>query len=321
MLIALQNGENEKFFPTVQEAVDNAKNKDTIYIPGGIYPLTNSILAIDKELHFVGVGHNPDSLSVQGNTMLKGSISLVAGSSNSTFEGLYLDGGIIAGTDTTDEDVDNIFILRCNCLLIKLSQFSTNWKIFENVVRGNISGYRLYYTEIIGAQQNLIFNNFINSGVDNFGSNNIFKNNIFFLGQIMAVHDCTFCNNIFGTSRYSFSSVNSLVIKNNIFQYLEIPTGCISSNNISSETSDISSIFVYMTGDVFNNSNNFQLKSTSPGKNAGTDGTDIGVYGGAYPWKAGAIPSFPHIQSAIISPKTDSIGNLNIRIRVSAQDY
>ena len=65
--------------------------------------------------------------------------------------------------------------------------------------------------------------------------------------------------------------------------------------------------------------NNYRLKSTSLGHNAGTDGTDIGIYGGVFPWKDGSMPSNPHIISKTIPGTTDASGNLNVNIKVEAE--
>ena len=57
-LIAIQNGNNHAFYTTLDSAITQSQNGDTIYIPGGGYPLT---VPINKPLHIYGVGHNPDS--------------------------------------------------------------------------------------------------------------------------------------------------------------------------------------------------------------------------------------------------------------------
>jgi len=67
--------------------------------------------------------------------------------------------------------------------------------------------------------------------------------------------------------------------------------------------------------------NDYHLKADSPGKNAGKDGTDIGIYGGSYPWKEGSLPFNPHYQKIQVAPKTDNQGNLNVNIMVKAQDH
>ena len=65
--------------------------------------------------------------------------------------------------------------------------------------------------------------------------------------------------------------------------------------------------------------NKLRILPNSPAKNAGTDGTDIGIYGGPRPWREGALSSNPHIQSKTIAPETDAQGRLNVNIRVKAQ--
>ena len=65
---------------------------------------------------------------------------------------------------------------------------------------------------------------------------------------------------------------------------------------------------------------NFHLRPGCLGKNAGTDGTDLGIYGGSFPWKNGSLPPNPHIQTKNISSATDPIGNLNVNIKVKAQE-
>jgi hypothetical protein len=70
----------------------------------------------------------------------------------------------------------------------------------------------------------------------------------------------------------------------------------------------------------FSYSDDYHLKSTSVGVNAGRDGTDIGIYGGAFPWKEGSLTFNPHYQRINISPTTDNNGNLNVNIKVEAQE-
>lgn len=65
---------------------------------------------------------------------------------------------------------------------------------------------------------------------------------------------------------------------------------------------------------------NFHLKINSIGKNAGTDGTDIGIYGGLYPWKDGSIPSNPHISLLKVDTKTNANGILNATFQVTPQN-
>ena len=64
---------------------------------------------------------------------------------------------------------------------------------------------------------------------------------------------------------------------------------------------------------------NLKIREDSPCKNAGTDGTDIGIFGCPAPYKDGAVPFNPHINKALISGQTDKDGKLKVDIQVSAQ--
>lgn len=80
------------------------------------------------------------------------------------------------------------------------------------------------------------------------------------------------------------------------------------------------SIFIDPQDFVYNFKNDFHLQANSSGKNAGSDGTDIGIYGGRFPWKDGGLPITPHIESKFVNGTTDTNGNLNVKIKVAAQD-
>jgi hypothetical protein len=51
----------------------------------------------------------------------------------------------------------------------------------------------------------------------------------------------------------------------------------------------------------------------------GTDGTQVGIYGGALGYKPGAVPSNPHFSSATVAPTTNKDGKLNVNVKVIAQ--
>jgi hypothetical protein len=129
-------------------------------------------------------------------------------------------------------------------------------------------------------------------------------------------------NNIFinyNSSCYWASYSSGSFFNNNLFvEDWIIPDNCFGSGNIVNQPQ--SSIFINQSGNNFSYAHDYHLQPTCPGKNAGTDGTDIGIYGGSHPWKEGSIPFNPHIQYKTISGSTDENGNLNVNIKVSGQD-
>jgi hypothetical protein len=139
----------------------------------------------------------------------------------------------------------------------------------------------------------------------------LFENNIFCFPGI----------NNYGSWVSPIGGANNCIIKNNLLvnePSFPIGTTNIYSNNIIVSSSD--SIFINQSGVIFNYLHDYHLKYTCPAKNAGSDGTDIGIYGGAFPWKEGSIPSNPHIQFKSIAPKTTNQNTLPIQIKVKAQD-
>jgi len=62
----------------------------------------------------------------------------------------------------------------------------------------------------------------------------------------------------------------------------------------------------------------YHLKSTSPGKNAASDGTDIGPYGGNNPFVWGGIFSIPNItQTHITNPVINQSTPINVNVKAN----
>ena len=87
-LIAVQNGGTTSFYSSLDSAVNNAQNGDTIYIPGGNYTINDTI---NKRIHLVGSGIHPDSANVTSMTLISGysQIILDSGADNGSVTGIY----------------------------------------------------------------------------------------------------------------------------------------------------------------------------------------------------------------------------------------
>jgi hypothetical protein len=341
-LIAIQNGDTPTFYTNLDSAIVHAQNGDTIYIPGGIFNINRQI---NKRIYIIGIGHNVNYSSATGYTLLTGDILLQKGASGGLITGAYISGAIRYGrndyaSNSGDSlmDVDDFIISRCNIsyiLLYSTSQgcfgsnlLASNNLFIENIIRGN--------STLSNSTNHKFYNNIIQGTVRQVDQC-ILKNNIFLYSgdgtnnnsPIIAPSNCIIENNIFfgpkAFSRqylcYYYKDMNNDIINNNLF--LENITSfcgtCYGYNNIINQLD--TSIFINHTGNSFNYSNDYHLKSDSPGKFAGKDGTDIGIYGGSFPWKEGSIPFNPHYQEVQIAPQTDNQGNLNVKIKVSAQDH
>jgi hypothetical protein len=315
-LVAVQNGSNVSFYTQVTSAIAAAASGDTIYIPGGRWNLggINSPVYITKTLHIIGTGHNPASTQAGGICFLDGYIYLRSGASNGSLTGVLLSGAFGGSIAYQNDVVVNYSCTRNRIGAVYLFSGFSGCVFAENVIDGSVDGGN--------AANNVFSNNIFASTVGDFSVGNMFKNNLWMNTNITSgpFSYCIFDNNIIFSSARMGTVTNS-VFNNNLFvDNISFPWGTnTGSNNIVSQAQ--SSIFVSQTGNTFNYTQDYHLKSSCPGKNAGKDATDIGIYGGVYPWKEGSIPFNPHVESVNIAPSTNSSGNLKVNIKVEAQDH
>lgn len=326
---AVQGASGSQFYSSIELAYTNASSGDTIYIPGGAFNLSGGLLTVDKEIHLVGVGHYPDSTQATNYSYLNGTIRLITGSDNSSVTGIYLNGYINLGSSSTSQDVDQITITRCNVDNIQLgysvsanNSSSTGHLIQENVIR-----HMIY---VNSTQNVLIQNNIIISAITGFNGNILVKNNVFINSYGCPGYNINgtggvFENNVFYADNYGCSGspihyATSCTFTNNLFAYpLTFPYGTnIDAGNITGVNP--SDIFVNHTGTTFEYNYDYHLSPASGGQNAGVDGTDIGIYGSSNPYKEGAVPFNPHIIEQMIDSQTNSNGEINVQIKVGAQD-
>jgi hypothetical protein len=321
-LISRESGGNSYFYTDVQDAIDGAQNGDYVYIPGGSF---DGDLLINKEVHLVGVGHVPDSTVATGRTVLNGDVVVVTGADGGSLEGVQIDGQLKFGTSAADEEVHNFSFRRVDVVnSVYLGASSPSPVSYVNfnecVLRSDIYGYEA---------QNVLFSHcFIVYRVHSFNANVTFKNNVFLRVLSNAstyvlydVVEALFSDNIFLQSTSNLCNQSSSnVFRNNLFVYSTVSSACQSQN--------INNIFGVALADIFENaptavysqSYDYHLQATCPGVGAGTNGADIGIYGGTYPYKEGAVPFNPHVQLRLIDSQTNGQGELPVNIKVAAQD-
>jgi hypothetical protein len=324
LTIALHHNGQGSYYSSFDSLKNHIQSGDTIYLPGGGFNIGN--WNIDKTVHVFGVGHNPDSTTTTGTTYLSGNIILKTGADNSFFQGFYLTGNIIFGTNVSDQIVNNTIISRCNLTNIYLSfdgtttTSSSNISIRENIVRGTLSG---------GFAANVSISNNIIQGLVQYFNSMLFSNNIMMggfcnNGPFNNNNFSTFQNNILiqqyynCSGNYLESSCNSNYFANNIFNQPHAFPYNSSTGNGNWLGIDLSTVIVGQSGLSFDYVQNYHL--ISPSTYLGTDGTQVGIYGGVYPFKEGSVPQNPHVISKTIQQSTDNSGNLNINVKVKAQN-
>lgn len=326
--IALQSGSTSTFYSTIDSAILNAVNGDIIYIPGGSYFIPT--LVINKGVQIYGAGHYPDSTQATGQTVLTGDVRILSGADNGSLQGCYIMGSVVFGNTVADQTVNNYGISRCSMANLVISfdgtttSNSTNIYISENVILGSVYG---------GNCINTLYRKNIINGFVNTHSASVFENNVFLLAGsgcnyyfLSSVNGCVFNNNIIsfgdgGCGTFFFGASGGNIFNNNLFRqaqntYFPNGTNLQYNNYFGAVATDI---FNGGTGYTFSYNEDYHMLSTCIAHNGGTDGTDPGIYGTSDPYKDGAVPANPHIQTKNISGATNAQGDLNVDIKVAAQ--
>jgi hypothetical protein len=282
-------------FSNLQIAIDSANTGDTVYVMGsptayssyGESTFNNNNIYITTKITLIGAGYNVTGTQNNWDSYVNGYIYI-----DSTSFTINLSGTKILGMDVSGQiaqtgisgSVNNVDIERCY-VNSWVYVFGKNWTIFDN----NIYGVQAQNSSYLFIQ-----NNYLNSVQYSDQTTVVISNNNFVINGGNA-----------------FYSVSNAVIANNIFFYVNpVPniTSCVFSNNLSFNSSPISlppagntgsgninpatlGVVGFTDATITNYVNqntvwnyNWKFKVSSPGHNGGTDGTDIGVYGGAYPY-------------------------------------
>lgn len=309
--------------PTWDSAYNTAQSGDNIYLPG--VTLTQS-LVIDKRLNIYGAGHHPDSSNAVGKTSLSSGqyISILSNASGGSLEGIQVSTNDIFFT-YVDKKIQNFVIKRCKAQTVRF----TNGPTPTDSLPTNILITECILAAIDGSGSSgiNISKNLIEYAINSISGSSI-NNNIFNYtaeGFMGAVTTSLFENNIF-LSNQPFSNSNSNTCTNSFYNNLKIigcpallcgcPANTGTEVNTISEAS-VSNIFLsYQYATNYPYGNNYHLKATCIGKNAGVDGTDVGIYGTSQPTSEGWVPSNPHIYSKQIDANTTSDGKLKVKFKV-----
>lgn len=311
-------------YSNLQTAADNAVSGDTLHIIGSNATYGNLVLA--KQLTLIGAGYNPPNQlglpSVLGSISI-GNSSGLGSASGSTITGLMFSTLTSSGSAIHN----NITIERCEVsnLYLPSNGNSGSWIIQNNI----ISTIILY-----NSSNCMIRNNVIKSTISSSDEPSIVITNNNFVS-----------NTINGAA---FSSMQFATITNNIFFNGRNPQGCTSctfNNNLTYNTNNntlpygnntgagnlvgIDPLFTNVTSGIFDFSFDYRLQGASQAAAAGTDGTDIGIYGGIHsfpiggpvPYLTSAMPRVPQVLEVNIQNSTIFQGDpLQVQVKARKQD-
>jgi hypothetical protein len=202
--------------------------------------------------------------------------------------------------------IDSVVIARCNSGSLYING--------ENNPATNCRGI-LIYQNVIGDMVLIhssgvrVFNNVI-SGLHEMGTNSWIRNN-----KINGLYNCSYALLENNTIASYASGIDFNTFRNNV---LAVQPAAGNGTWISNYFNvDFSNLFVNQTA-WFAYSDDYHLKT--PVSYPGTDAAQVGIYGGYYAYKPGALPANPHIQSSTIPLQTNVSGQLNIQVKVAAQN-
>lgn len=291
-------------FTTFAAAQAAASNGDTILVQGSTTNYGN--MQISKRLVIIGPGHNPTDKQNSQKAFCD-YLTFLGGSGSTKVYGLEVSSVLIDGSTTNVE----LHLLYIGDKILTRSHSNDNW-IIEGCVFGsggiNVNGQG--YSTSGTIYRNNIFNGYIESlGGSGY---RYFQNNIFL-----------------GTTSYAFRSSPSIYANNNIFYrqgmqdngnsnsiiYTKnVSYQCSGGNTFPNGTGNFEGIdpqFVTSLGSgaYFDYATNYTPQNAAI-LGTGSDGTDVGIYGGTGDYHQYGVPRSPYIKTfTITGPNTVNAGD------------
>lgn len=302
-MVTLQHGENMTAYyghTAFQQAMGAAAKGDLITLSGGSF----ASATINKVVTIQGAGYVQDMDNNRYCTTIVNdlNIEIPEGDAGLVIEGVHFNSSVNAkGT------IDNLIFRKCrlgylqfnnskNCLIDRCrvetfdpDDHSENLMV-KNSILGSVHGNE--------ADAILLIQNCVITESNNRGDLTAqFKNCISacsFRASGCSAYNCVVCYSNYGG--FTFTSV---------------------SNVWSMDYDGVRAIFANNDFFSFRNDWDYQLTDEAKTTYVGTDGTQVGIYGGATPFSD--VPSNPQIVSKEIAAESDANGKLSVKIKVEAQ--
>ena len=308
-------------YTSVQTAVDASAVGDTIYIHGS--QTTYGDVTLNKRLVLIGAGHHVTGTQFNFSTLLN-YVYLSQGNSTTLPTGSTIKGiNFIAVSGSGGSLAVNNITLERNFISSNVSILGSGWICRNNFVN---------YFAVNNFKNTIISNNVISSSGIYYSDKPsvIVTNNIFLSGNFLyTVKYATVTNNIMIEPSSSYDAYNSqntwnknIMIYADPANYKTFPpinnTGVGNINTVDAQFTTTIPLNITLEDAT---KHNWTLLATSIGFKYGTDGTDVGIYGGSYPMPnvtgATNIPQITSmdIQNSVIPQN----GTLNIEFKAKGQ--
>jgi hypothetical protein len=288
---------------------------DTIYVNPSTSVYSENVI-IPRRLVLVGGGYkssNQLNFRTEVNALTLNSTG-TNNPSGTVITGFLVNNISFSGTVNPINDIQ-IFRNRVGTISLQ----GNHWLIYNNILASVAFG-TLPIINNIRILNNIFSGGFLQSGTS---STVVVDHNIFLRTSGQHLNNmklATFTNNIFlfsgsgvvidaGTENNNFNNNLSLLTTVSV----TAPTNSFAGgpNTEAGNFVGINPTFVNVTNfGAYDENANYRLQTSSPVRNAGTDGTDLGIYGGSYPFPSGGAPGGGFDTSAL--PPVPQVTALNV---------
>lgn len=255
-LIAVKGKSTNTVAKNLDDAIKVAKAGDVIYLPGGVYGITDTI---QKKIHIVGTGYNSQIARATRPSYINGNLIIGKQAEGTIIEGIATDNG-----SNLHIYADNVILRRC--AIYKTIDFSKSSRYGQiiNCIAYKIDGQYLTVHNSLVYSFDAAHSEISNSIIRRFK----------FADNNVAI------NTIWGENYQNRSTVHF--------------TACYHNKNAIDYgyKGELAKIFKNSpSNDFYNLSNNYQLTDSLTNLYP-----NLGIYHGEYPWKDGGQPITPHIE-------------------------
>jgi hypothetical protein len=308
-------------FTDLQAAITASASGDTVYVHGS--PIAYPAVTINRRITLIGAGYYPTNTQFNVATYIS-SITLDSTAFNvPIFNSRFI--GLRFNSLSVSDPTFGILVERCHGAIYYYG--GNGWIIQNNILSGFSSNFS-------GGVTNLLLRNNLITGSIQLGplaTGMLIDHNVF-AGSSAYIYSgsyATISNNIFYNSSQSvngsplsFCSFSKNLTVASVPDVLPYGTNTGSGNINNADPANLFNGTIGTISFPQVTTYDWTIKNTSPAKNAGTDGTDLGIYGGVKPMPnlTGVAP-IPQVTLLNINNTSVQLnGTLNYQLKARKQN-
>lgn len=236
-------------------------------------PTSYGNFSVTKKIVIIGAGFNTQRAAAQYATVGQITLASAASAGGSKFYGLRMSQIVTSGLSMPNITVEDCYIT--NNLLI--SAVPVNW-IVRNCVFTATGNYNIDLQQFAPNAGSMLISHCLFANTIALSQSALFvRNCVFVQGVFAGVQNATFENCIFRHTSFAVSGVSNCVFNNCISGISTLPPASnIGTNNLAPG----SVTFVNSPSNTVSLTHDYHLTSASVGYTGGTDGQQLGVFGG-----------------------------------------